>query len=74
MECGCALAADLAELQFASLNMSRSSVIGIMSRMKVKPPSCFISRTALVKAASAMRDKAPPTLMRLTPACESWLR
>jgi len=32
----------------------------------------FISRALRRKAASATRDIAPPTLMRLTPAAESW--
>jgi hypothetical protein len=33
----------------------------------VKAPFSFISRAPFIKAASANRDSAPPTLSRLTP-------
>src|SRR5665213_3104497 len=53
-------------------NMSRISLIGAMSRMKLNDPLSFISRAPRRKPASATRDIAPPTLMRLTPAAASW--
>src|ERR1700687_2436929 len=38
----------------------------------VECPWSFISRAHLRNAASAKRDIAPPTLIRLTPAADSW--
>src|ERR1700722_19072137 len=49
-------------------NTSQRSLIGTISRAKVKDPLSFISRAHRRNAASATRDIAPPTLMRLTPA------
>src|SRR5882724_12452327 len=44
-----------------------SSLLGTVSRIQVNPPLSFISRAPFRNAASASRDSAPPTLMRLTP-------
>src|SRR3982751_6138149 len=55
----------------AAANASLISLIGGISRTKVNDPLSFISRAHLRNAASATRDIAPPTLMRLTPAADS---
>ncbi|NDH61552.1 MAG: hypothetical protein EBY18_07820 [Alphaproteobacteria bacterium] len=47
-------------------NTAFRSPLDIVSRIQVKEPS-FIARPPLMKAASASRDSAPPTLMRFTP-------
>ncbi len=44
-----------------------SSRLDIVSFIQVKPPFSFVSRAPFMKAASASRDRAPPTLRRLTP-------
>src|SRR5262249_10629805 len=44
-----------------------SSLLGTVSRTHVNPPLSRISRAPRRKAASASRDSAPPTLIRLTP-------
>src|SRR5207253_6990281 len=48
-------------------NASFRSLLGKASRTQVKAPFFFISRAPFMKAASASRDSAPPTLNRLTP-------
>src|SRR6476659_1191704 len=49
------------------LNTALRSLVGMVSRIQVKPPLSFISRAPFMNAARARRDRAPPTLRRLTP-------
>ena len=53
------------------LKIARRSRLGTAPRSQVNPPASFISRAPWRNAASASRDREPPTLMRLTPASAS---